>query len=85
MPLTGFCSLRIHALDAALLYSSRPLYFSDVRGMHRKVAIDTSPPPARWMKDTLVRSAFRRTVPIVAARLPAAKTGPVLKSEAMRG
>ena len=37
------------------------------------------------MKDTLVRSAFRRTVPVVAARLPAAKTGPVLKSEAMRG
>ena len=53
--------------------------------MHRKVTIDTSPPPARWMKDTLVRSAFRRTVPVVAARLPAAKTGPVLKSEAMRG
>ncbi|KAH9984412.1 Met-10+ like-protein-domain-containing protein [Russula vinacea] len=54
--------------------------------MHRrKVTIDTSPPAARWMKDTLVRSAFHRTVPVIAARLPAAKTGPVLKSEAMRG
>ncbi|KAI0294928.1 Met-10+ like-protein-domain-containing protein [Russula brevipes] len=53
--------------------------------MHRKVTIDTSPPPARWMKDTLVRSAFHRTVPVVAARLSAAKTGSVLKAEAMRG
>ena len=37
------------------------------------------------MKDTLVRSAFHRTIPVVAARLPAAKMGPLLKSEAMRG
>ena len=82
MPLICFRSFRIHALDNA----SRPLYYySDVRSMHRKVALDTSPPPARWMKDTLVRSAFHRAVPVVAARLPAAKTGPVLKSVAMRG
>ena len=86
MPLICFRSFRIHALDNTLRYSPRPLYYcSDVRSMHRKVALDTSPPPARWMKDTLVRSAFHRTVPVVAARLPAAKTGPVLKSVAMRG
>ncbi len=53
--------------------------------MHRKVTIDTSPPPARWMKETLDRSAFHRTVPVVAARLPAAKAGPVVKAEPMRG
>ncbi|KAI0003748.1 Met-10+ like-protein-domain-containing protein [Russula compacta] len=53
--------------------------------MHRKVTIDTSPPAARWMKDTLVRSAFHRRVPVVAARLPAPKTGSVLNAEAMRG
>jgi len=53
--------------------------------MHRKVTIDTSPPPARWMKDDLVRSAFHRTVPVVAVRLPAAKAGSVLKAEPMRG
>ncbi|KAI0257069.1 Met-10+ like-protein-domain-containing protein [Lactifluus subvellereus] len=53
--------------------------------MHRKVTIDTSPPPARWMKDTLDRSAFHRTVTVLAARLPAAKAGFVLKAEAMKG
>jgi hypothetical protein len=90
MPLIiGFRSFKIHALNTAprlLRHYSGPL-FSDARCsiMHRKVSIDTSPPAARWMKDTLVRSAFHRTVPVIAARLPAAKTGPVLKSEAMRG
>lgn len=81
MPLIG---IRSCALNTALHYSGL-LCYSDARFMHRKVAIDTSPPPARWMKDTLVRSAFHRTIPVVAARLPAAKSGPVLKSEAMRG
>lgn len=92
MPLIGFRSFKFHALNTAPLlhyrYSGPPV-FSDARCsiiMHRrKVTIDTSPPAARWMKDTLVRSAFHRTVPVIAARLPAAKTGPVLKSEAMRG
>jgi tRNA (guanine37-N1)-methyltransferase len=84
MPLIGFRSFRVHALKNTLHFSG-PLCYSDARSMHRKVTIDTSPPPARWMKDTLVRSAFHRTVPVVAARLPAAKTGFVLKSEAMRG
>jgi hypothetical protein len=89
MPLIGFRSFKIYSLNTApLLQYSGPL-FSDARRsiiMHRrKVSIDTSPPDARWMKDTLVRSAFHRTVPVIAARLPAAKTGPVLKSEAMRG
>ncbi len=77
MPLIGLRSFRIHALNTALCRS-------DARSMHRKLTIDISPPLARWMKDTLVRSAFHRTVPVVAARLPAAKTGPALKSEAMR-
>jgi tRNA (guanine37-N1)-methyltransferase len=53
--------------------------------MHQKVTIDTSPPPARWMKGTLVQSAFHRTVPVVAVRLPAAKAGIVLKAQPMRG
>ncbi|KAH9964263.1 Met-10+ like-protein-domain-containing protein [Russula dissimulans] len=53
--------------------------------MNRKITIDTSPPAARWMKDSLDRSAFHRTIPVVAARLPAVKTGTVLKVAAMRG
>jgi hypothetical protein len=84
MPLIGFRSLKFHALNTALQHYSAPLY-SDARSMHRKVTIDTSLPPARRMKDSLVRSAFHRTVPVVAVRLPAARTGSVLKSEAMRG
>lgn len=83
MSLIGFRSCKIHALNTVQHYSG--LRHSNARSMHRKIAIDTSPPSARWMKDTLVRSAFHRTIPVVAARLPAAKTGPVLKSEAMRG
>lgn len=85
MPLVGFRSCKIHALNTARSHSGLLYYLDGARSMHRKVAIDTSPPPARWMKDTLVRSAFHRTIPVVAARLPAAKAGPVLKSEAMRG
>ncbi|KAH9982981.1 Met-10+ like-protein-domain-containing protein [Lactifluus volemus] len=53
--------------------------------MHRNITIDTSPPPARWMRDTLDRSAFHRTVPVLAARLPTALTGSLLKAEPMRG
>ncbi|KAH9065684.1 Met-10+ like-protein-domain-containing protein [Lactarius vividus] len=53
--------------------------------MHRNITIDTSPPQARWMKDTLDRSAFHRTVPVLAARVSVAKTASVLKAEAMRG
>lgn len=63
----------------------RSFYHLDVHNMHRKATIDTSPPQARWMKDTLDRSAFHRTVPVLAARVPADKTGLVLKAEAMRG
>ncbi|KAI0308271.1 Met-10+ like-protein-domain-containing protein [Multifurca ochricompacta] len=53
--------------------------------MRRKFSIDTSPPPARWMKDVLDRSVFHRTITVLAAQLPAAKTGAVLKAETMRG
>ena len=53
--------------------------------MHRNITIDTSPPQARWMKDSLDRSVFHRTVPVLAARVPPAQTGSILKAEAMRG
>ncbi|KAH9046293.1 Met-10+ like-protein-domain-containing protein [Lactarius hengduanensis] len=43
--------------------------------MHRNITIDTSPPQARWMKDTLDRSAFHRTVPVLAARVSAGQNG----------
>lgn len=80
----AFMSLA-RSLNIALLRRSRPFFYSKARKMHRKFTIDTSPPPARWMRDTLDRSAFHRTVPVLAARLPTALTGSVLKAEAMRG
>ncbi|KAI0059504.1 hypothetical protein BV25DRAFT_1809070 [Artomyces pyxidatus] len=48
------------------------------------MSLDVSPPAARWMKDTLDRTAFHRTIRVLAARVSAANTAPMLKSEAMR-
>lgn len=46
--------------------------------------IDVSPPTARWMKDTLDRSVFHRTIPVLAARVAPAKAGIILKADVMR-
>jgi hypothetical protein len=83
-PLLRSRSLKSLSLNTASRYP-RSFFLSAPHNMHRKVTIDTSPPPARWMKETLDRSAFHRTVPVVAARLPAVKAGPVVKAEPMRG
>lgn len=42
--------------------------------------LDTTPPPQRWMKDTLDRSAFRKSLPVLAARVPAKSAGTIVKS-----
>jgi hypothetical protein len=44
------------------------------------VSIDLSPPVNRWMKDKLDRDAFKKVVPVVAARVPAAKAGLILRA-----
>ena len=72
--------VKSHPLNILLRYPRL-----DAPNMHRMITIDTSPPQARWMKDTLDRSVFHKTVPVLAARVPAAKIGSVLKAEAMRG
>lgn len=72
-------------LRSIVLRHPRSFYNFGADIMHRNITIDTSPPQARWMKDTLDRSAFHRTVPVLAARVSAAKTASVLKAEAMRG
>lgn len=53
--------------------------------MPRKVTLDIAPPLARWMKDSLDRSVFYRSIPVLAVRVPPAKAGLVMKAEAMRG
>jgi tRNA (guanine37-N1)-methyltransferase len=47
--------------------------------------LDASPPLNRWMKDTLVKDAFQKSIPVLAARVTPTKTGSVLKAEAMKG
>lgn len=56
-----------------------------VLDMPRKVTLDIAPPLARWMKDSLDRSVFYRSIPVLAVRVPPAKAGLVMKAEAMRG
>ncbi|EPQ60251.1 hypothetical protein GLOTRDRAFT_102061 [Gloeophyllum trabeum ATCC 11539] len=53
-------------------------------GMRRRSELDASPPVHRGMKDTLDKSVFRKTLPVLAARVPSPKAGLFLKSEALR-
>src|ERR1700675_693074 len=53
--------------------------------MSRQITIDASPPIQRGMRDALDREVFRKSIPILAARVPVAKMGLVLKSDALRG
>jgi hypothetical protein len=52
--------------------------------MSRGVVLDASPPMHRGM-NVLDKSAFRTSIPVLAARVPAVKTGSVLKAEEMKG
>ena len=52
--------------------------------MARTLTLDVSPPVHRWMNTTLDRDAFKKTVPVLAARVPAAKTGFLLKSDVLK-
>jgi hypothetical protein len=46
--------------------------------------LDTSPPTHRNMLDALDRSAFRKSVPVLAARVKASDTNKFLKSDALK-
>lgn len=50
----------------------------------RAMTIDASPPVNRWMKEELVKDAFRKTLPVLAAQVPPTKTGSMLKAPALR-
>jgi tRNA (guanine37-N1)-methyltransferase len=53
--------------------------------MARGSTVDTSPPVHREMKDKLDRSLFRKTVEVLAVKVPPTKAGTILKAEPMRG
>ncbi|KAG1795502.1 Met-10+ like-protein-domain-containing protein [Suillus subaureus] len=48
------------------------------------LTLDVSPPVHHWMNTTLDRDAFKKTIPVLAARVPASKTGSLLKSDVMK-
>lgn len=47
--------------------------------------LDTSPPAYDGPKDRLVKSAFRKTLSVLAARVPPNKTGQILKAQPLKG
>ncbi|KAL1697225.1 Met-10+ like-protein-domain-containing protein [Schizophyllum commune] len=51
----------------------------------RLPAIDASPPRYTGSRDKLDRSLFKRTIPLLAARVPASRTGAVLRAPELRG
>ena len=55
-----------------------------ISGMAQKFTLDASPPANRWMNHTLVKDAFRKSLLVLAARVPPAKTGTLLKAKAMK-
>ncbi|KAI9570329.1 S-adenosyl-L-methionine-dependent methyltransferase [Boletus coccyginus] len=46
--------------------------------------LDTSPPIHQWMKDSLDRNAFHRSLQVVGVRVPANKTTNILRSELLK-
>ncbi|KAL0951633.1 hypothetical protein HGRIS_008313 [Hohenbuehelia grisea] len=51
--------------------------------MRRQITLDASPPVHRGMME-LDQTVFQKTVPVLAARVPASKTGLILKSDQMK-
>ena len=62
----------------------RVLNLSVAKTMTRRLTLDTSPPKVRTMTDSLDVNAFRKSIPILAVRIPAVKTALVLKSASMK-
>ncbi|KZT27698.1 hypothetical protein NEOLEDRAFT_1060243 [Neolentinus lepideus HHB14362 ss-1] len=52
--------------------------------MRRRSELDASPPIHREMGDSLDRTVFHKSLPVLAARVPSPKAGILLKSEALR-
>lgn len=52
--------------------------------MTRHLFLDVSPPAYTGSRDVLDKTVFKKTIPVLAARVPAAKTGVLLKAEQMK-
>lgn len=76
--------LGLQSCLSTLTLRKRPIssFFSKI--MACTLTLDVSPPVHRWMNTTLQRDVFKRTIPVIAARVPASKTGFMLKSGVMK-
>ena len=50
----------------------------------RAMSVDVSTPVNRWMKEVVVKDAFRKTLHVLAVQVPPFKTGSILKAPALR-
>jgi tRNA (guanine37-N1)-methyltransferase len=77
--------LRRQLVSRTCLNNSWKRFTTAGDNMPTQTTLDVSPPTIhRGMKGPLDRGAFRKSVTILAARVPATKVGLVLKSETMR-
>ena len=60
------------------------MFLRRARIMPRHIHLDASPPIHREMKDNINREAFRKSIPVLAVRVPPAKTASVLKAQPMK-
>ncbi|KAG1773006.1 Met-10+ like-protein-domain-containing protein, partial [Suillus occidentalis] len=76
--------LGLQSCLSTLALRKRPIssFFSKI--MACTLTLDVSPPVHRWMNTALQRDVFKRTIPVLAARVPASKTGFMLKSGVMK-
>ena len=55
-----------------------------VRNMSYRVFLDPSPPTYTGVKGTLDKSAFRKSLDVLAAKVPATQTGILLKADSLK-
>jgi tRNA (guanine37-N1)-methyltransferase len=55
-----------------------------IRNMSQRAFLDASPPTYIGSKGTLDKSAFRKSLDVLAAKVPAAQTGIMLKANPLR-
>lgn len=70
------------------IFLFRPLLNSRIsvsRSMSSHAFLDASPPAYHGPRERLDRSAFRKTLTVLSARVPQSKTGQLLKAQPLRG
>lgn len=72
------------ACGAILRQSTHLRTIGPLSRQNMQPALDISPPLHRGMENNLDRSAFHKSIPVLAVRIAAQKTGVLLKSDAMR-